>query len=142
MTGLENIHEVKGHFGEPIVVVRDVFLEDFSAGGAGVFVGAGVDVADADFGFEVPMAVEHPVVAVGNAGTDAPALIAIVMQKRVVRAEKLKIEINIANVKLAAEKMCSDKVAGESFAKPIAGFGLNEPMLPFVFVNGPGIDVA
>ena len=67
-------------------LVRFYFLP--TAGTAEAVV-TGVGVAEADLGFEVPVAAEYPRVAVCHACADEPALVAGVLELAGVRAEKV-----------------------------------------------------
>ena len=77
-------------------------LDLFAAARAAELVVLRIGVSEADFGFEVPVAAENPGITVGYAGTDDPALVAVVGEFREVGAQKRDAVFEPADVVLTA----------------------------------------
>ena len=126
----EDVNQIDGRLGRSHVVVRLVRFHFFAASGAPEPVVAGVGIAEADFGFEVPVAVENPCVAVCHARTDEPTLVAVVLEFAGIGSEQVDHAVETAHVVQACVHVRSEKMAGKAVAEPIARFGLQDPVLP------------
>lgn len=138
---LEEIYDVEGGLGGAYIVVRAVGVDLAAALGAGIGVEAGVDPAEPDLRLDVPVAVYGPGVAVGDAGPGSPALVAVVQELAEVAAEELEVQAEMSEIVLSADGVDSEKVSGEALTEPVAGLGLDEPVLPLVSADGPGVDL-
>ena len=108
---------------------------------AGIYVGAGVDPSKSQLGLDVPVFCKDPGVAVGDACARHPSLVALMGQHTEIGAEKLDVVVEIAHIVLPYYGMRSEEMPLHTVAEPIASLGLHEPMLPFVSVDGPGVEV-
>lgn len=138
---LEEVNDVEGGLGGAYIVVRAVGVDLAAALGAGIGVEAGVDPAEPDLRLDVPVAVYGPGVAVGDAGPGSPALVAVVQELAEVAAEELEVQAKMSEIVLSADGVDSEKVSGEALTEPVAGLGLDEPVLPLVSVDRPGVEL-
>ena len=114
------------------------FSNQGSAGGAGEFVVYRIDIADADGGFYAPVFAQEPLVAVSDAYAGTPSFKAggFGFWKSVEN------EVGSSDVVLPSDGVKPEEVAVELVAEPVAGFGLREPMSPFLhFGDVPHVDV-
>lgn len=134
----EGIDQVDGRFGGTEVVAVGVF-ESRSAGGAAVLLVVYIEIAHSDGQFQAPPAVQQPVVAVADAASGSPSLVAVVFQ----RGEEAEGEVDAAGVELSAQGVDAPEVAVEGLAGPVAELGLDEPVLQFAGVGVlPGLQAA
>ena len=127
---LEEVDNVYGCFGRAEVVVGSVLFDFLAAVGAAVGVVARINPAYAYLGLDIPVTVENPGVAVAYAGSDHPALAAMILELAEISAEEGERQIHVAEVILAADGVRCKEVAGEALAEPVASFGLNHPLFP------------
>lgn len=136
---LENIYQVDGCFGGANVVGVP-FIDFRAAIDALVLLEINVVVAESDGGFEVPMAVENPAVAVGESCAGKPSFVAVVLHV-VPQGEDGRLESH--GVVDAAHEMEAEEMPVEDIAEPIAQFGLQHGNLVLLGVGEfPGIVVA
>ena len=123
--------------------MRFVVFQLFATPGALVLVGPRVDVAYAYLGLHAPTPRQHPLVAVGYAGTQHPPLVAVVGQLAEIGAQELEAASHVTNIIYAAQHMRAKEVPVEALAQPIASLRLNEPVLPLGIVTEcPRIEIA
>ena len=101
---------------------------------------AGVDIAEAELGLEVPMLGERPGVTVSDARAGHPAFVARVLELLVVCAEETEREADTSNIVLASNEMGSYEAAHQCVAEPVAVLRLYHPILPLHIV-GEGEEV-
>ncbi len=93
-------------------------------------------------GLEIPVASEHPAVAVGNTCAGHPALVAVRAQHAEIIAENVARESEVAYIVLAAEQVHAEEMAAQGFAEPISRLRLHEPMLPSASVaHIPSVEI-
>ncbi len=127
--GLENVFDADSGFGggEKAFVA---FIGFSSAAGTFVDVVVCVDVAEAEFGFNVPVVTEYPAVAVGQACACSPSLIAVIAQGSEVESCEIAGKAHMSEVELSGQGMHGEEVSGRGIAKPESCFGLYHPVFP------------
>lgn len=131
---LENIENRESYFGDTDVVCAAG--SDFATTFVAVeFVVPCVDVACTDFGLEVPVASEYPLIAVCYACAGVAGFVAEVLDflLEVFAAEEESGhgKIDVGSVELTAKGVDTDETAVELGAVPPAVFGLDYPVLCF-----------
>ena len=104
-------------------------------------IAACVHPAQTYFGLDVPVAVDNPRIAVCDTCAAHPALVTVIFEFIEIRTQKFKRQIQVSPVVLASEQMRTKEVARPRLTEPVAGFGLNQPVLPAAVVDGPGVQV-
>lgn len=84
------------------IIVWFVWFKFHAAAGTVVLVIACVDPSKSQFRLNVPVAVENPAVAVSNPGSSHPSLVTIVAKFAEIRAKKLEIQRQIAEIVYSA----------------------------------------
>lgn len=97
-----------------------------STDGAAVFFIVESGIAQTDAGLQFPTVRYAPLIAIADAGSVEPSLAVVVLQ--CVPAERQTAQIELSAVQVNAEIMSLGGVA-----KPVAHFGLYQPVLPFLF---------
>lgn len=126
----KQINQIDCRFGRAYVMMRFVDFHLFPASDASEPIVAGIGVSEAYFGFEVPMSVEYPCVAVGYSRADEPTLVAGFFQFAGVRSQEMEPSVESAHVIQTSMKMYAKKVTGEPVAEPITRLGLHNLVLP------------
>ena len=99
----------------------------------------GTDIADTGTEFQIPPLAEQPLVSIAYSGTVIPSFVSFVTAV----SEQAERCTYIAGIELTAMDMQSEKMSVEFFTEPVAGFRLNEKMLPFpVFTEIPSVIVS
>ena len=116
-------------------MVRPVFGELSSASGARITVESRIDPSDTQFGLQIPVRTQNPGIAIGDACSGEPALIAALRDFREIGSQKRNAVFQSTYILLAAQYMHSQKMPCKAVAKPIARLGLHEPMFPPPFMR-------
>ena len=86
--GSKHVNNIDGGFRDAEIVVGDVAFKLAAASGAAETVVAGIGPAYSDLGLQVPMARKSPVIAIGDAGSAKPSLVARILKLSEVCAKK------------------------------------------------------
>lgn len=108
--------------------------------GTRIDIRAAVDPTETQLSLYVPMLCKNPGIAVGDAYTLHPALVALGRETR--KSQRMKLVAEISKIELSRKQMQAEEMTLESFAQPIAGFRLHEPMAHSMFVDVPGVEIA
>lgn len=120
-----------------------VALHLLAASHALVHVVVDIRVAESHLGLQVPVAVEYPGIAVGDAASHEPALEAVVGHAPETGAQHLKAVGEVPPVELARMAVHAEEVPVHALAKPVAQLGLEHPVLPLAAARHvPGVPVA
>ncbi len=98
--------------------------------GAFINIVGGMNPTQADFRFQVPMFAQEPAIAICQADTTNPSLVAMIFQNPEISTQEFEISVEMTHIGLPEKGVKPYEMAAQSLAKPIACLGLSKPVLP------------